>query len=96
MRPHRSLVRRARLTDVRARFDDVRVLVRQLLGDEVGARVPPIWDLDDEGEIRGVYRELRAAPGVWPILGNLAWCRFYSKHMALRECLGPLFGMEMC
>lgn len=54
------------------RFDDVRVLLRQLIGDELSAKVQPIWELDDEGEIRGVYRALDAAPNMWPILGELA------------------------
>ena len=83
------------------------MLIRQLVGDDLGAKIQPIWHLDDEGEMRGVYRDLDAAPNMWPILGmylsikslccgamsdaqclvsgNLAWCRFFSKHLALRE-----------
>jgi len=34
-------------------------------------------------EIRGVWRDL-GIPNMWAMMGNLATCRFYSKHVALQ------------
>ena len=66
------------------RVDSERVLARKLLGSELGARVPDIWGLNAEGELRTAWREV-GLPNVWYMMGNLAWCRFHSKHLALRE-----------
>ncbi len=80
--------------------------MRKILGPEVGARLKPIWGLDEEGEIRGAWRDI-GVPHLWCMIGmlffffpfegkeesqmlksnpgNLALCRFHSKHIALRE-----------
>jgi hypothetical protein len=57
-------------------------------------KIRPIWGLDDEGELNGSYREIgvsgeegSAVAGLWCIIGNLALCRFHSKHLALRTYL---------
>jgi hypothetical protein len=54
-------------------------------------KIRPIWGLDDEGELNGSYREIgesgeegSAVAGLWCIIGNLALCRFHSKHLALQ------------
>ncbi|KAG6374832.1 FAD/NAD(P)-binding domain-containing protein [Boletus reticuloceps] len=54
-------------------------------------KVRQIWGMDDEGEICGSYREIgkpneegKAIAGLWCIMGNLALCRFHSKHVALQ------------
>ncbi|THH27067.1 hypothetical protein EUX98_g7120 [Antrodiella citrinella] len=64
-------------------FGDVRDPIRKICGDEVGDKLPPIWGLNDEGELRGTWREL-GTPGLWYMMGNLAWSRFFSKHVALQ------------
>lgn len=45
---------------------------------------------DDEGKLKGSYREIgesgeerSAVAGLWYMMGNLALCRFHSKHLAL-------------
>ncbi|KAJ6490350.1 hypothetical protein C8R47DRAFT_1273552 [Mycena vitilis] len=53
---------------------DVRDNVRRVCGDELAAKCKPIWGLDEDGEIQGCWRDL----------GNLAYCRFHSKHVALQ------------
>lgn len=60
-------------------------------------KVRPIWGLDDEGELNGSCREIgqpseegKALSGLWCLIGNLAWCRFHSKHIALRTPLTVL------
>ncbi|CAK5275373.1 unnamed protein product [Mycena citricolor] len=53
---------------------NVRDNIRRVCGDIVADRCKPIWGLDAEGEVRGCWRDL----------GNLAYSRFYSKHLALQ------------
>jgi hypothetical protein len=62
-------------------FDDYRGPIRAILGDEY--KLTPIWGLNHEGELRTAWREA-GAPNVWYMMGNLAWCRFFSKHVALQ------------
>ena len=58
-------------------------LVRKLFGDEVAARVGPIWGFGDEQELRNMFTRT-AQPGLWFIAGSLAQCRIYSKYLALQ------------
>ncbi|KAJ6502848.1 hypothetical protein C8R47DRAFT_1007901 [Mycena vitilis] len=62
---------------------DAREGVRKICGDAVGDKCKPIWGLNAEGEINGAWRDL-GVPGLWYMLGNLALCRFHSKHVALQ------------
>lgn len=56
---------------------------RRLLGDEVADRCGPVWGLDDEGELQGVWRH-SGQDGLWFMGGNLAMARFYGKFLALQ------------
>jgi cation diffusion facilitator CzcD-associated flavoprotein CzcO len=58
-------------------------LVRQLFGDEVTARVGPIWGFGEEQELRNMYTRT-GQPGLWFIAGSLAQCRINSKYLALQ------------
>jgi len=58
-------------------------LVRKLFGDEVAARVGPIWGFGDQQELRNMFTRT-AQPGLWFIAGSLAQCRIYSKYLALQ------------
>jgi putative flavoprotein involved in K+ transport len=58
-------------------------LVRNLFGDDVAARVGPIWGFGDEQELRNMFTRT-AQPGLWFIAGSLAQCRIYSKYLALQ------------
>jgi hypothetical protein len=40
-----------------------------ILGPEAGARLKPIWGLDPEGEIQGVWRDL-GIPRAWYMMGK--------------------------
>jgi putative flavoprotein involved in K+ transport len=57
--------------------------VRSIIGDAEAARCGPIWGVDDEGELRSMWRP-SGHPGLWFTGGNLAWSRFYSKVLALQ------------
>ena len=56
---------------------------RRLLGDEVADRCGPVWGLDGEGELQGVWRQ-SGHEGLWFMGGNLAMARFYGKFLALQ------------
>ncbi|KAJ7781013.1 hypothetical protein B0H16DRAFT_1299386 [Mycena metata] len=62
---------------------DVRENIWKVCDEEVKEKCKPIWGLDKEGEIQGCYRDL-GIPGLWYMMGNLAYCRFHSKHLALQ------------
>jgi cation diffusion facilitator CzcD-associated flavoprotein CzcO len=58
-------------------------LVRKLFGDDVAARVGPIWGFGDGQELRNMYTRT-GQPGLWFIAGSLAQCRINSKYLALQ------------
>ena len=58
-------------------------LVRKLFGDDVAARVGPIWGFGEEQELRNMFART-AQPGMWFIAGSLAQCRIYSRYLALQ------------
>jgi hypothetical protein len=58
-------------------------LVRKLFGDQVAARVGPIWGFGDGEELRNMFTRT-AQPGLWFIAGSFAQCRIYSKYLALQ------------
>ncbi|KAI0055332.1 FAD/NAD(P)-binding domain-containing protein [Artomyces pyxidatus] len=64
-------------------YGDARDPLRAILGDAVGDKLKPIWGLNDEGEINGAWRDM-GVPRVYVMMGNLALCRFHSKHLALQ------------
>ncbi|HEY1541299.1 MAG TPA: NAD(P)/FAD-dependent oxidoreductase [Xanthobacteraceae bacterium] len=59
------------------------VLVRKLLGDDVAARIGPIWGFGEELELRNMFVRT-PQPGLWFIAGSFAQCRIYSKYLALQ------------
>ena len=58
-------------------------LVRKLFGEEVAARVGPIWGFGEGQELRNMYTRT-PQPGLWFIAGSLAQCRINSKYLALQ------------
>ena len=59
------------------------VLVTQLFGEEIAARVGPIWGFGDGQELRNMYTRT-GQDGLWFIAGSLAQCRINSKFLALQ------------
>ncbi|EKM78021.1 hypothetical protein AGABI1DRAFT_76376 [Agaricus bisporus var. burnettii JB137-S8] len=57
--------------------------IRELCGDNVAEKCSAVWGMDEEGEINGTWRDM-GLKGMWYMMGNLALCRFYSKHLALQ------------
>ncbi|EIW65342.1 FAD/NAD-P-binding domain-containing protein [Trametes versicolor FP-101664 SS1] len=58
-------------------------IISSICGDDVVKRLKPIWGLTPEGEFQTVWRDT-GVPNFWIMMGNLAWCRFHSKHLALQ------------
>ena len=58
-------------------------LVRKLFGEEIAARVGPIWGFGKGQELRNMYTRT-GQPGLWFIAGSLAQCRINSKYLALQ------------
>jgi putative flavoprotein involved in K+ transport len=58
-------------------------LVGKLFGDDVAARVGPIWGFGEGQELRNMFTRT-AQPGLWFIAGSFAQCRIYSKYLALQ------------
>ena len=68
---------------VAAGYKNMSESVRALFGDTIADRVGPVWGLDDEGEVRSMWRPT-GQPGFWLMGGSLQQCRPYSKYLALQ------------
>ncbi|KAG9224371.1 hypothetical protein PLEOSDRAFT_1065723 [Pleurotus ostreatus PC15] len=62
---------------------DSRSVMRSVCDEEVSSKVGRVWGLDPEGEIYGAWRDV-GVQNMWIMTGNLALCRFHSKHLALQ------------
>ena len=58
-------------------------LVRRLFGEQIAARVGPIWGFGEGQELRNMFTRT-PQPGLWFIAGSFAQCRIYSKYLALQ------------
>jgi cation diffusion facilitator CzcD-associated flavoprotein CzcO len=64
-------------------YQNMRESARRLLGDKVADRCRPVWGLDDEGELRTIWRR-SGHDRLWFMGGNLQQARTYSKFLALQ------------
>ncbi|TFY53862.1 hypothetical protein EVJ58_g9204 [Rhodofomes roseus] len=64
-------------------FDGATGVIKRICGDELASRVGTIWNVNEEGEQNGAWRWL-GVPNLWFMTGNLAMCRYHSKHLALQ------------
>ena len=64
-------------------YQNMRESARQLLGDKVADRCSPVWGLDEEGELRTIWRR-SGHDRLWFMGGNLQQARTYSKFLALQ------------
>ena len=53
------------------------------MGDKIADQCGPIWGIDEEGEIKGTYRENGVA-NFWVMAGYLPMSRYHSKLLAMR------------
>ena len=64
-------------------FSNMRETARTLFGDSVADRCGLVWDLDDEGEIKTLWKR-SGHPGFWFMGGALLAARINSKYLALQ------------
>lgn len=64
-------------------YQNMKGTAKKIFGEEVADRVKPVWGLDEEGELRTLWRD-SGHPGFWFMGGNLALCRYYSRLLALQ------------
>ena len=79
-------------------FGDYRDGFRNILSKDLGSKVKRIWGLDSSGEPRGAWRDI-GVDNLWCMMGNLAMCRYHSRHVALREffIVSPVScGVDSC
>lgn len=57
--------------------------VRRVVGETEAARSGPIWGIDEEGELRSMWRPT-GHPGLWFTGANLQMSRYFSKILALQ------------
>ena len=67
--------------------------VSKLLGPNILPRQPKIRDLDEEGEINGVYRQTDH-PGLWYAGGGFADARSQSKFLVRQLPIVILIGID--
>ncbi|KIJ68134.1 hypothetical protein HYDPIDRAFT_107789 [Hydnomerulius pinastri MD-312] len=72
-------------------YADARTAYRELIPSTLHDKLRPVWGLDEEGELNSAWREVggrgeegKDLAGLWCMMGNLALCRFHSKHVALQ------------
>ncbi|KAL5534810.1 hypothetical protein ACEPAG_1274 [Sanghuangporus baumii] len=63
-------------------YGNPKQLVQELAGKEIADGSHKVWGLNDEGEINSAWR-WSGVQGLYFMLGNLALCRYFSKHLAL-------------
>ncbi|KAI9155609.1 Flavin-binding monooxygenase-like [Paramyrothecium foliicola] len=64
-------------------YQNMRTQTRTIFGDKVADRVGDVWGYDEDNEMRAIWRN-SGHPGFWFHGGNLAFCRYYSKLLALQ------------
>ncbi|PSS35578.1 hypothetical protein PHLCEN_2v1455 [Hermanssonia centrifuga] len=50
-------------------YGDARNPIREIVGEELGKKLKPIWGLDEEGELRSVWRD-SGLPNLWVMMGK--------------------------
>jgi putative flavoprotein involved in K+ transport len=64
-------------------FKNMRESARRIFGDAVADRCGDVWGLDDEGELRSIWRP-SGHPGFWFTGGNLLFTRIFSRYLAIQ------------
>jgi hypothetical protein len=64
-------------------YQNMKETSRNIFGEDVAAKLKDVWGLDQEGEVRTMWRQT-GHPGFWFMGGNLALSRYYSRLLALQ------------
>lgn len=63
---------------------EARVLASTILPPETAARLDGTWGLDEEGEVRGMWKRQGAVENYWVMGGYTQQHRYYSRTLALQ------------
>jgi len=63
-------------------YEPLQEAVRDLFGDDIAARVGPIWGIGDDGELRNMYAPT-AQKGFYVLGGGFPAARVYSQYTAI-------------
>jgi cation diffusion facilitator CzcD-associated flavoprotein CzcO len=73
-------------------FKNMRESARRIFGDAVADRCGDVWGLDDEGELRSMWRP-SGHPGFWFTGGSLLLTRIFSRYLAI-QIAASLDGLD--
>ncbi|KAK4237127.1 hypothetical protein C8A03DRAFT_44984 [Achaetomium macrosporum] len=73
-------------------YENMKQSARGFLEDELFEKVGDVWGWDGEGEMRTIWTG-SGHPGLWFHGGNLSFCRYYSRLVAL-QILASLRGLN--
>jgi cation diffusion facilitator CzcD-associated flavoprotein CzcO len=73
-------------------YADMRDTARRVFGSSVADRCGDVWNMDDEGEIRTLWKK-SGHPGFWFTGGAFLAGRIHSRYLAL-QILGELDGLS--
>jgi len=75
--------REASLIVLATGYHNLSAEVARCFGTDVAGKVGQVWGLDDEGELRNMWRPT-AQPGLWFHAGSLYQCRVFSRYLAVQ------------
>jgi len=76
-------VEKAELIVAATGYQPQQEVVRELLGDTVADKVGQVWGLDDDGELRNMYKPT-PQKGLWFLGSGLSQARMYTLYVALQ------------
>jgi hypothetical protein len=65
-------------------YGDGREPIREIIGEEAGAKLAPIWGLDGEGELRSAWKE-QTFPNMWIMMGTFSCSRSYFCSLTVYQ-----------
>lgn len=68
---------------IAAGYENMQESVRAIMGEEVAEKVGPIWGMDEQGELRNMWKQT-GQEGLWIAGGGLQQNRSFSKYLALQ------------
>lgn len=71
------------LVIIAAGYDNMQESVRAIMGEEVAEKVGPVWGMDEQGELRAMWKRT-GQEGFWIAGGSLRQNRAFSKYLALQ------------
>lgn len=71
------------LVIIAAGYENMQESVRAIMGDEVAEKVGPVWGMDEQSELRAMWKKT-GQEGFWIAGGGLQQNRSFSKYLALQ------------